>query len=149
MQIKEQILALFIAALSLTVILERNWFWSQWWPEAYWKAQVSSLEQTEKRDRWKVHELEWGHMQARLELTIAVSAAEEKADCLGMDRESCMRKARQEAIFRLESIEQELEGAKGALADTVSLLEEARGNLSRLQQGGEDGQQVGLVGGSE
>lgn len=129
-----QILSLLVAVLSLTIILERNQFWLKLWPVSYWRAQIAELEKDEQRNRWKVHELEWNQMQARIEVTIAVSAAEEKADCLHMDKVACIEKARKESLFRLHQIEHELKQAKAALKDTNTLLAEARQSLLLLEQ---------------
>ena len=130
----KQILSLLVALLSLSIILERNQFWLKLWPVSYWRAQIAELEKDEQRNRWKVHELEWNQMRARIEVTIAVSAAEEKADCLRMDKTACIEKARGEALFHLHQIEHELTGAKEALADTNALLVTARTSLLLLEQ---------------
>ncbi|MDE3046085.1 MAG: hypothetical protein KGJ02_05525 [Verrucomicrobiota bacterium] len=131
----KQILALVVILLSASIILERDRFWLAMAPRSYWKSQVAQLEKDERRNRWHVHELEWRKMQAKIEVTIAMSAAEEKAQCLGMDRNACIEKARSEATFRLHQVEHELTNAQSALDDTRTLLATAKLSLLSLQQG--------------
>lgn len=123
---KQRIVELFLIAFSAFVIIDGDWVYETLFPDAFWKQRVAILEKRERRDLWRVHREEWHLKQARLELSFALSAARDEAQCLMIDSDLCVARAKEPYIVKIQEIEQELESARLAYEQSQQQLESAR-----------------------
>ena len=73
-------------------------------------------------------------MKGRVALSIGVSAAEDKAKCLGVDCEEPVKKIKEEARERLKTLIQEEAKTRRAYEASLQQLKEAREKLVSLQE---------------
>jgi hypothetical protein len=124
-----------IIGLSALIIVDGDFIWEFFWPKKYWSLKVTELEKCVKKDLWNLKSIEWEVMKARIELSIAVSAAGDRAECLGGDSALCILKAKERASIQLRNLMGEEMAAKAAYAMTLTLFDQAKNRLSRLQNG--------------
>lgn len=128
-------LQLMIVGFSSWIILQGDLVWEKLWPDKFWSLKVAEMEKSMKKDHWHLKSVEWEVMKARVELSIAVSEAGDKAECLGMDSGFCIQKAKQRAALQLKRLMEEEAMAKTAYESSLKLLNEAKEKLSLFQKG--------------
>ncbi len=124
---------LFVIGLSTCVIFGGNSLWESLWPQRFWKQQVAELEKCAKKDHWYLKSVEWNLMRGRMELSIAVSAAEDKGECFGVDCQPFIGRAKEESVLRLRKLIGEEAKAKTAYQETLKRLEEAKAKAALYQ----------------
>ncbi|MBS0626086.1 MAG: hypothetical protein JSS32_08560 [Verrucomicrobia bacterium] len=103
---------LFFIAFSAFVILDGDWAYEKVFPNEFWKQKIAALEKRERRDLWRVHKEEWHLKQMRLELSLALSAAQDEAECLKVDSEICISRAKEPFITKIQKVEKDLDLAR-------------------------------------
>ncbi len=122
----QRIFELALILFSAFVIVDGDGIYEKFFPEAFWEHKVAALEKRERRDLWRVHKEEWHLKQARLELSFALSAARDEAQCLDMDSDFCVDRAKQPYIAKIQEIEKELDSARWSYEETRKMLESAK-----------------------
>ncbi|OGN65381.1 MAG: hypothetical protein A3E80_04190 [Chlamydiae bacterium RIFCSPHIGHO2_12_FULL_49_9] len=124
-----RIAAASIILLSALVVIKGDAIWEKLWPQQFWQVKVLELEGYEKHCHWRLKSIEWELMKGRMELTIGVSEAEDKARCLGMDHDVCVAKAKERALLKLKSLAHEESQARSAYEETQRALQFAKQKL--------------------
>ncbi len=124
---------ILIIALSSWVIIGSDSIWESLWPDPFWKCQVAELEKCAKKDLWHLKSVEWELMKGRIALSVAVSSAKDKAECLGTECEPYMAKAKEEAVLKLRQWKAQELRARAMYQSTLERLKKAK--LMSDQQG--------------
>ncbi len=126
------LLQLAIVGFSSFVILCGDFVWENLWPQKFCKLQIVELRKCAKKDLWNLRSIEWEVMRKRVELSIAVSEAGDKAECLGIDCAAYKAAAKQEALFHLHRLMRLEAKARFAYEKTVKLLKDAEEKLANF-----------------
>jgi hypothetical protein len=121
-----RIAAACIIVLSAWIVIKGDAIWENLWPQQFWQVKVSQLEGYERHCLWRLKSIEWELMKGRVEMTIGVSEAEDKAQCLGMDHDSCIAKAKERSLLKIKMLLHEEAQAKAAYQETQHSLRLAR-----------------------
>ena len=120
-----RVFELFIIFLSAFIIVKGDWVYEELFPEPFWKQKLAALEKRERRDLWRVHREEWRLKQAQYELSLALMAAEDQAQCLKIDSGLCEKKVKEPFLIKIGQIEKDLKTARQAYRETEALIESA------------------------
>ena len=124
---------ILMIALSSWMIVGSDAIWESLWPDPFWKRQIAELEKCAKKDLWHLKSVEWELMKGRIALSVAVSSAKDKAECLGTNCEPYMVQAREEALLKLRQWKAQELRARAVYQNTLERLNQAK-SMS-LQQG--------------
>lgn len=116
------------------IVVGGDMIWESLWPHKFWKKQVAELEACAKKDLWHLKSVEWELTKGRIELTVAVSAAEDKGQCLGVDCRSFVAKAKEEASLQLHKLIAQESKARLAYGETLKRLDHAKEVLAGYEQ---------------
>ncbi len=134
---------ILIIGISAWIITCGDSLWETLWPKKFWKQKVSELEISAKNHLWNLKSVEWEVMKGRIALSISVSEAEDKADCLGVNCDVFVKQAKEEAFVSLQHLMQEEQKLRLAYQDALKLLMQAKDSLKRLDERTPDSRAVG------